>query len=36
MKRLKIILALLLLSSYCNNQQRENYKLIELKIIIEK
>lgn len=36
MKRLKIFIALMLIALYCNNEQRENYKPIELKIIVEK
>lgn len=35
MKRLKILLALMLLSNYCENQQITNYKPIEIKIIKE-
>jgi hypothetical protein len=36
MKRLKILIALMLLGSYCENKQIECYKPIELKIIVEK
>lgn len=36
MKKLKILLALMLLGNYCENQQIEYYKPIEIKIIVEK
>lgn len=33
MKRLKILLALMLLGNYCENKQITDYKPIEIKII---